>query len=184
MSQAIQICLRFSPERIHIENYWIKPENFRVGRTVYRRNPLIADMFGRIEYGERLGTGFQRMREECNKADAPLPRIEAGENYFYVTFNKSRAYIELAGRMETTPKTTPKINYEPPPKEAQELTGLERLIFEEIIKDTGASKERIAVRAGKSINTVKEYIRKLRKKGIVKWIGSSKAGHWEILIKK
>jgi ATP-dependent DNA helicase RecG len=92
--------LRFLPDRIRIENYWQKPANFVLGETVFRRNHILADLFARIHFGEKLGTGFERIREMCDKENAPFPEIEFNENYFYVTFRQSREYLRFAGGEE------------------------------------------------------------------------------------
>ena len=87
--------LRFLPDRIKIENFWLKPSNFILGETVFRRNNLIADLFARIHFGEKMGTGFERIREMCKKENAPFPRIEFNESYFYMTFKQSREYLKM-----------------------------------------------------------------------------------------
>jgi ATP-dependent DNA helicase RecG len=90
--------LRFLPDRVRIENYWQKPSHFVLGKTVFRRNHIIADLFARIHFGEKMGTGFERIREICKKENAPFPEIEFNENYFNVTFRQSHEYMKLAGK--------------------------------------------------------------------------------------
>jgi len=92
--------LRFLPDRIKIENYWQKPAHFILGKTVFRRNHIIADLFAKIHFGEKMGTGFERIREVCKKENAPFPEIEFNENYFYVTFRQSNEYLKLAKEEE------------------------------------------------------------------------------------
>src|SRR5665648_1252752 len=64
--------LKFFPDRIRIENYWQKPPNFILGESVFRRNNIIADLFGRIHFGEKMGTGLKRINEICRKDNAPV----------------------------------------------------------------------------------------------------------------
>ncbi|MDH7513955.1 MAG: ATP-binding protein [Clostridiales bacterium] len=92
--------LRFLPDRIRIENFWQKPSHFVLGKTVFRRNHLIADLFSKIHFGEKMGTGFERIREICKKENAPFPEIEFNENYFYVTFRQSEEYLNILSRGE------------------------------------------------------------------------------------
>jgi len=87
--------LRFFPNGIRIENYWQKPSNFTLGKTVFRRNHIVADLFTKIHFGEKMGTGFERIREICRKENAPFPKIEFDENYFYVTFRQSMEYLKI-----------------------------------------------------------------------------------------
>lgn len=85
--------LRFLPDRIKLENFWTKPPYFRLGRTVFRRNPTVVDLFARIHFGEKIGTGMQRMKDYCKAENAPYPKIEFNENYFHITFRQSREYL-------------------------------------------------------------------------------------------
>ncbi|MBM3709690.1 MAG: hypothetical protein FJW61_04645 [Actinobacteria bacterium] len=87
--------LRFFPDKIRIENYWQKPPHFVLGKTVFRRNQIIADLFSKIHFGEKMGTGFERIKEICQKENSPFPEIEFNENYFYITFRQSKEYIEM-----------------------------------------------------------------------------------------
>ncbi|MFZ3166691.1 MAG: ATP-binding protein [Candidatus Methanoperedens sp.] len=96
--------LKFFPDRIRIENYWQEPPNFILGETVFRRNHIIADLFSRIHFGEKMGSGFERIKEICTKENAPFPEIKFNENYFYVTFRQSEEYLKLAAREEPKEK--------------------------------------------------------------------------------
>lgn len=51
--------LKFFPDRIQIENIWVKPKKFILGKTVFRRNHLVADLFSRIHFGEKIGSGMK-----------------------------------------------------------------------------------------------------------------------------
>lgn len=90
--------LKFFPDRIQIENIWVKPKHFILGKTVFRRNHLIADLFSRIHFGEKLGSGMQRMRDICVAEGAPYPKIEFTDTHFYITFKQSRKYLEMVGK--------------------------------------------------------------------------------------
>ena len=93
--------LKFFPDRIRIENIWVKPGHFILGETVFRRNHLIADLFSRIHFGERLGTGMQRMKAICKAENTPYPNVEFTETHFYITFKQSREYLKMAGKEES-----------------------------------------------------------------------------------
>jgi len=88
--------LKFFPDRIRIENYWQEPHNFILGETVFRRNQIIADLFARIHFGEKMGSGLERIKEICKKENAPFPEIEFNPNYFYVTFRQSLEYLKMS----------------------------------------------------------------------------------------
>ncbi|MEW6002707.1 MAG: RNA-binding domain-containing protein [Nitrospirota bacterium] len=88
--------LKFFPDRIQIENIWAKPRKFILGKTVFRRNQLIADLFSRIHFGERLGSGLQRMRDICKVDNAPNPKVEFTDTHFYIVFRQSNEYLKMA----------------------------------------------------------------------------------------
>jgi ATP-dependent DNA helicase RecG len=162
--------LRFFPDRIRIENYWQKPSHFVLGKTVFRRNHIIADLFAKIHFGEKMGTGFERIREVCKKENAPFPEIEFNENYFYVTFKKSHEYLKLAkGEFkETTQKTTQKTT---------------QTILEAIKENPKITKRELASLIGITEDGIKFHINNLKKKQLLKRVGPDKGGCWEVLAK-
>lgn len=164
--------LKFLPSCIKIENYWVKPAHFILGKTVFRRNHLIADLFARIHFGEKMGTGFERIREMCKKENVPFPEIEITENYFYVTFKQSHEYIKMA--QEQTPQKTPQ-------KTPLYLTRLEQKILDIVVKNPSVTQKEIAHQLKISSETVKEYVSKLKSKGVLRRVGPDKGGHWEVI---
>ncbi|MBI3008756.1 MAG: winged helix-turn-helix domain-containing protein, partial [Candidatus Omnitrophica bacterium] len=71
---------------------------------------------------------------------------------------------------ETTPKTTLKTTLK-----------IDGEILSIIKKDPEIRKEQLAKVFNMTVDGIKYHMRILRKKGIIKWSGSSKLGHWEIL---
>jgi ATP-dependent DNA helicase RecG len=60
------------------------------------------------------------------------------------------------------------------------LAGLELNLVEALSRDPRASRAKVARELGISADTVKEYIDKLKKKGVVKRIGPDRGGYWEV----
>lgn len=102
--------LKFFPDRIQIENIWAKPKDFILGETIFRRNQIIADLFSRIHFGEKIGSGMERIREYCKAGNAPFPNIHFTETHFYVVFKPSREYLKLAGKEITLDRTYAVLN--------------------------------------------------------------------------
>ncbi len=121
------------------------------------------------EFGEKLGSGFERIKETCEKENTPFPEIKFNENYFYITFKQSHEYLKMAGLAETTQKTPQRI-----------LTGLETKILNEIIKNPRISRREIANILKISPDTVKEYLEKLKKKKVIKRVGPDRGGYWMV----
>ena len=102
--------LKFFPDRIQIENIWVKPKNFILGRTIFRRNQLISDLFSRIHFGERIGSGMQRMKDICKQENAPYPKIEYTNTHFYIVFRQSKKYLKMAGQEKGNEEKTSSLN--------------------------------------------------------------------------
>jgi len=169
-------------DRIDIENYWIRPKNYVIGKTVYRRNPIITDMLYRMELGEKSGSGFKRMRIYCAAEKAPYPTLEAEENYFYITFKRSAVYTELAlsktyamEKEKEIEKVTEKVT--------ERVTGNQAIIIREMDKNRYISAKKLAKIIGISERKIKENIKKLKNIGMVKRVGPDKGGYWEVVKK-
>lgn len=167
--------LRFLPDRIRIENYWQKPPNFVLGKTVFRRNHIIADLFARIHFGEKMGTGFERIKEVCKKENAPFPEIEFNENYFNVTFRQSNEYLKLAGETKLEGVTEKVIE-----KVRERVTENQKRILEEITKNRYITIKRLSESIGISERKTQENIKKLKGKRLLKRVGPDKGGYWKI----
>jgi ATP-dependent DNA helicase RecG len=177
--------LRFLPDRIRIENFWQRPSHFVLGKTVFRRNHIIADLFAKIHFGEKMGTGFERIREICRKENAPFPKIEFNENYFYVTFSQSKEYLKLAAeeRKGVTEKVEEKAIEKVIEKVGERVTENQKRILEEITKNKYITVKRLSESIGISERKTQENIKKLKGKGLLKRVGPDKGGYWEILNK-
>lgn len=55
------------------------------------------------------------------------------------------------------------------------------LILESIKKDPGITKARLADAANISVEGVRYHIRKMTDEGIIRYVGTSKNGYWEVL---
>ena len=75
---------------------------------------------------------------------------------------------------ESTPQVTPQVTPQ------AELTELEKKVFLEIRNNPKISRNNLSKRLGIGEDTVKEYLRKLREKGILRRIGETSAGYWEV----
>jgi len=56
-----------------------------LGHKSVRRNPIIADLYHRIGFIEKAGTGIERMREGARESGCPEPVFDA-DGFFTVTF--------------------------------------------------------------------------------------------------
>ena len=116
-----------------------------------------------VKLVEKYGSGFIRIREILKSYPALRYSIEEVGNGFLFILKK------------TTPKTTTK---------ATPKTTLSGKIINCLENNPSSTKQEIADKLGISINTVKEYITKLKKSGVIIRIGGSKTGYWEIVKKQ
>ena len=97
------------PEDIDLEDVYVKKH------SSYPRNPNIAKTFFNAGDIEAYGSGFQKIRIECDKANAPYPEIEITPNGVTTTIHACELYMKLLehGRYwETYPETSETSNSE------------------------------------------------------------------------
>ena len=100
---------------------------------------------------ERMGTGTLDMANRCREMGLPLPLFVQEEDFRVVLYR--------------TPQTTPQ-------------TTLESKILNLIENNNYITQAAIAENLGVGFNTVKEYIVKMRKKGMIKRHGGTFGGFW------
>jgi len=159
--------LKFFPDRIQIENVWIKPKYFILGKTVFRRNKTIAALFSRIHFGEKLGSGVERMKEYCKKENAPFPKIDFTDSYFYIVFKPTKSYLEMI-------KDTKKI------EKVGEKVGE---ILDLISQNNNITYVELSRKVGIAEKSIYMNIEKLKQKELLKRIGPAKGGYWKVIIK-
>jgi len=160
--------LRIFPDNLSITNVWTMPSWFKPGKDTFRRNKLMADLFLRINWIEKIGSGFARMRRYCREANANIFRLDLDEKYFRIIFFKSKDYFRLANQKsnEASEKTSEKTS-------------------EKIIRLIKENPEISARDLGDKLNlsprAVEMQISNLKEKRLLKRIGPAKGGYWQIL---
>lgn len=136
-----------------------------------RRNPIIADVFGRLNYMERKGSGFRKMIESYefhdNYTEDKKPVIKCINDDFFVTLFNMNYHEDQSG-----PQDGPQDGPQGEPQES-----LEELILNLIKDNNKISKDEMAERLGVGRTTI---TRKIKAIGNIKYVGSGYSGHWEI----
>lgn len=125
-----------------------------------RRNLVLADIFNRLGYMERKGSGFGKI---------------IGGYEFQINYDESKKPSFGSDRYQFT-VVMPNLNYNVPQK--KESSPLEIQILNMIKKDNKISTEKMAMTLGISSKTVKRHIKDM---GIIRFIGRGTNGHWEII---
>ena len=159
------VYIKFYDEKIVIANPGRLPEELSI-EDLYRehesrlRNPLIAKVFYMAGFIDAWGRGILDIIELMDKEGLGRPEFEETGDSFRIIYNR-----------QITPQVTPQVI----------LTDLEEKVLEEVKKDSKASRRLIAENLGIGADTVKEYIDKLKKKGVLKRIGKTSRGYWKVI---
>lgn len=132
----------------------------------FSRNPKIAGFLKDHTYVKEFGEGVDRMFVEMEASGLPAPQ-----------------YRQVAFMTKVTIKNSAKI-FQPgdePINEPINLSNVEQTVMNSIIRNPKVSKSRISKEYNISEASVKRTISSLKKKGLIKRVGSNKAGHWEVI---
>jgi len=157
-------------------------DDLRKGFVSQRRNPLIADLFRRIEMVESWGRGMPLILKH-----APDVIFREVGNLFIVSFNRP-SFVEDAGRVVEVPSQKSKqpvkkfgkeSSVKKFGKESSVKTGQKILLL--LAKQREMTISELAAQLALTPRTIEKQIVHLRKAGQLLRIGGRKLGHWEVL---
>lgn len=128
-----------------------------------RRNPVIADVFNRLGYMERKGSGFAKILD----------------NYaFQINYTEEKKPYFRSDRYQFT-VIMPNLNYNGTQDVTQDVTqdDVYTLILEMIKRNNKISAKQLAEKLGISIRTVR---RKIKEMDNIEYIGHGYSGYWKI----
>ena len=137
-----------------------------------RRNPILADIFSRLKYMERRGSGFKKICQDyclqSNYREELHPKFYS-DNYDFVLTLYNLNYGVGNGATDMIPQSSPIL--------AEQLS-----IFLNVLrKFPGATIEFLAKESDVSDRMVKKYLKLLKEQGIIRRAGSNRKGYWEIM---
>lgn len=137
-----------------------------------RRNPVLADIFSRLKYMERRGSGFKKICQDysiqSNYREELRPRFYS-DNYDFVLTLYNLNYGVGNGATEALPQTAPNIS-----GNIEQFLKVLRMF-------PGGTIPQLAKESGLSERMVKYYIRFLKESGSVRRVGTNRKGYWEIM---
>jgi ATP-dependent DNA helicase RecG len=128
-------------------------------------NPDIANAFFRAGEIEAWGRGIERIFTACQEAGTPVPNLRFEANGLWTEFVFAAEYLQSI-QTKTPMKTPMKTS-------AQILTLLR--------EQPTLTLAEAATALGKSHSAVARAAKKLRDEGRLRYVGSQKGGHWEVL---
>ena len=134
--------------------------------TSFPRNKLIADLLSKTFYMEKVGTGIKRIERDCKENNNHI-EFDFTSDFFFSIFTSNSPEIILKAAQET----------------AQEINKIPTkiLIIQNIQKKSNITRDELANIIGVSSSAIKKHLANLKKEGVIQRVGSTKAGHWEIL---
>ena len=128
-----------------------------------RRNPVIADVFNRLGYMERKGSGFAKILDNCA---------------FQINYTEEKKPYFRSDRYQFT-VIMPNLNYNGTQDVTQDVTqdDVYTLILEMIKRNNKISAKQLAEKLGISIRTVR---RKIKEMDNIEYIGHGYSGYWKI----
>ena len=161
-----------------------------------RRNPVLADIFSRLKYMERRGSGFKKICNEyahqVNYREDIRPEFYSDNNDFVLTlFNLNYGVNEesnedshdVSSNAIKCPQTTSSVPHLfPKVPQSSPLVPHSLQHFMKILKNfPGGTITLLASEANVSERMVKKYIRELKALGLIQRIGTNRNGYWEII---
>ena len=148
-------------------------EAMRRGNVSHRRNPLIADLFRRIDMVEAWGRGMPLILE-----NAPSVEFREIARLFVASFERPSAAVETTKETskptkETTKETTKEKTGGRPVRMKEKLL----LLIRQQPEITAAA---LSAATGIGVDGVNYHLNQLKQTGKLRRVGSTKGGRWEV----
>ncbi|MDO8840965.1 ATP-binding protein, partial [Methanocalculus sp.] len=170
---GIPIQISVFEDRIRIWNNGQLPEGWSIKHLTGTHqsqpyNPDIANTFFRAGMIEAWGRGIERIMAACRANKTPIPSF---------MHEPAGLWVEFPYRMNDTgvPDTTQKSTQKSTQESTQKILAIIR------DKPTVGRREIAELLGDVSENSVKYLIERMKEDGIIRRIGPTKGGHWEII---
>jgi ATP-dependent DNA helicase RecG len=173
---AIPIQISVYEDRIVFWNPGVLPDSWTLKRLLGKHpsepfNPLIANAFFRAGYIEAWGRGIEKIEKECRAHGIEPPVYEIEPTGMMVTFRANPAHIQAAGKFFPETVTT---------QETTQETTRDKILA--ILRSAPAiTRRELAATIGITADGIKYHLKKLSADGVIRHVGPTKTGHWEVL---
>lgn len=158
------------PNRVSIYNPGafpddLNPEDFAKRTIASRlRNELICDVLYKCRYVETWGTGLAKTYSLCDEAEIRCGYEKEGDGFWFIFHrNVTNDVTNVTNNVTNS------------------LSELEKIVLQSITEEPTISKYRIAENVGRSHRTIQRVLDSLKGKGLIRRIGGTKGGHWEVI---
>jgi len=144
-----------------------------------RRNPILADIFSRLKYMERRGSGFKKIladyKGQVEFDESKMPVFDADNDDFTLTLYNLNYGHDYVMNVNDTRNGTQGGTQGGTQDGTQDK--LQKQIFDMIEENPQISTSEIAAKLGVGVRTVKRRIKQMAN---IVYVGSGYSGHWEI----
>ncbi len=152
-------------------------EEMRRGNVSHRRNPLIADLFRRIEMVEAWGRGMPLILQ-----NAPDVEFREIASLFVASFERPSATAVTTQEIApTTPETTPETVSTTPETADLPLKNTKERLVQLLREQPQLTAPAIAAALGIGKDGVKYHLNQLKQAGQLRHVGPTKGGRWEVI---
>lgn len=145
-----------------------------------RRNPVIADIFSRMNFMERRGSGFKKINGDykaaVNYTDELAPLYYSDNSTFRITLYNLNYNVPIEINEEIKGEINGELNGE------LNLTDVQVKIISILKENPRCTLKEMREKIGVAHNTVERHLKVLRENGYVERIGAKKDGHWIVKI--
>ena len=141
-------------------------ERLRHAHGSVPHNPLLAEPLYLTKYIERMGTGTRDMIRRCRDAGLPTPKFQITDG-FMLTIPRVPVGTSPEKRGKTAQET------------AQETA--RRKILNLMLLHPAVTRRELAEKIGLSDGGVKYHLTKLKNEKMIRHVGPTKGGRWEVL---
>lgn len=147
-----------------------------------RRNPVIADIFSRLKYMDRRGSGFKKIigdyRQQPQYEEDMKPEFNSDYDQFLLILKNLNYKLDFQGSDEVTTMKVFEKMMEKTTKKKNQNTANE--IVEIMIKNPKITAKEIAGMIGITADGVRYHIKKLKVSGRIERVGSDRVGRWKV----
>lgn len=152
-----------------------------------RRNPLLADIFGRLGYMERQGSGLGKIRrayeQQANYIPEKEPIFTSTRSSFFVILKNLNYGSEFVKQEQSGTDSTdsgPNVGTDGTNNQKRDPDRLEIAILRILSEDPEITTRELAERTKVSVRTVKRIISNLKDQNLLSREGSPRKGKWVV----
>lgn len=144
-----------------------------------RRNPVVADIFSRLDYMERRGSGFKKIMQayevEPNYTEDKKPAFYSNATEFRVILKNLNFTDEVLNeKNEVLDEVLNEVL-------DSGRTEMEIKVIKAILSSPRIKQKELAEQVGISVSTIQRTIKKLVKEGKIVRVNGKRDGYWKVL---